>query len=88
MELINISNKYIALQEAKRYKTKKPKIQTKRCWEKKNGHSINYWGCDEKFHLMIQKGVYTYEYMVPGKNLKTQTFHQKIYFTARLKYKI
>ena len=31
---------------------------------KKNfNHIGRYWGCDKKFHLMIQKVVYPYEYM-------------------------
>ena len=25
--------------------------------------NLRYWGCDEKFCLMIQKGVYQYEYI-------------------------
>ena len=24
---------------------------------------VGFWGCDEKFRLMIRKGVYPYEYM-------------------------
>ena len=31
---------------------------------KKNfNHTSRFWGCDEKFRLMIRKGVYPYEYM-------------------------
>ena len=26
-------------------------------------HTSRFWGCDEKFCLMIRKGVYPYEYM-------------------------
>ena len=26
-------------------------------------HTSRFWECDEKFRLMIRKGVYSYEYM-------------------------
>ena len=62
MELINISDDYIASLPCKRCKTKKTKNLDE--WVlKKIYHTGRSWGCDEKFRLMIRKGVHPYEYM-------------------------
>ena len=61
--LENIFCKNIALQRFKRCKAKKTKDLDERMLKKCFNHTSSYRGCDEKFCLMILKGVYSYEYM-------------------------
>ena len=63
IDLVNISGKNIALLGCKRCKAKKIKDLDERVLKKDLNHTSSYWGCDEKFCLMIQKGVYSYEYI-------------------------
>ena len=63
MELVNISNKYIALSECKRCETKKTKDLNERVLKNNLSYTSGNWGCDENFCLLIRKGVYPYEYM-------------------------
>ena len=63
MELINISGNYIASLGCERCRTKKTKDLDKGALKKNFNHTSRFWGCDEKFRLMIRKGVYPYEYM-------------------------
>ena len=60
MELINISGDYIALFECERCRTKKTKYLDERVLKKNFNHTSRFWGCDEKFRLMIRKDVYPY----------------------------
>ena len=58
MELINISGDYIASLGCERCRTKKtPKDLDKEALKKNFNHTSRFWGCDEKFCLMIRKGV-------------------------------
>ena len=63
MELINVSGDYIASLGCERCKTKKTKGLEEGVLKKNFKHTNSFWGCDEKFHLIIRKGVYPYEYM-------------------------
>ena len=84
MELMNISGDYIASFECKRCKTKKTKDLDKEALKKNFNHTSSFWGCDEKFRLMIRKGVYHTNIWIAGRNLRRQVYHQKIRFTAGL----
>ena len=63
MELISISDDYVASLGRKRCRTKKTKDLDEEMLKKNFNHTNRFWGCDEKFRLMIRKGVYPYEYM-------------------------
>ena len=63
MELINISGDYIASFVYDRGRTKKTKDQDKEVLKKNFNHTSRFLGCDEKFRLMIRKGVYPHEHM-------------------------
>ena len=63
MELINICGDYIGSLWCKRYKTKKTKDLDEGVLKKNFNYTSRFWGYDEKFSLMIRKGVYPYEYM-------------------------
>ena len=63
MELINISGDYIASLGCERCRTKKTKDLDERVLKKNFNHTSRFLGCDEKFRLMIRKGVYPYKYM-------------------------
>ena len=60
MELINISDNYIASLGFGRCKTKKTKDLDDGVLKNNFKHTSRFWGCDEKFRLMIRKGVYPY----------------------------
>ena len=63
MELIDISGDYIASLGCERCRTKTTKGLDEGVLKKNFNHTTRYWGCDEKFRLMIQKGLYPYGYM-------------------------
>ena len=42
-----------------------------------------FWGCDEKFRLMIRKGVYPYEYMDDWKKFEETSLPPKDAFYSR-----
>ena len=63
MELINIFSDYIASLGCERCRTKKTKDVGEDVLKNNFNHTSRFWGCDEKLHLMIRKGVYPYEYM-------------------------
>ena len=63
MKLIKIYVKYTVLFGCARCRTKKTKDLDERVLKKNFNHTSRFWGCDEKFCLMIRKGVYPYEYM-------------------------
>ena len=81
MELINISGNYIASMECERCRTKKTKDVDEGVLKKNFNHTSRFLGCDEKFHLMIRKGVYPW---MAGKNLRRQVYHRKMRFAAGL----
>ena len=60
MELIKISDEYTAFFGCERCRAKKTKYLDERVLKK---NFSTFWGCDEKFHLIIRKGVYPYEHM-------------------------
>ena len=57
-ELINISGDYIASLGCEKCRTKKTKDLDEGVLKKNFNHTSRFWGCDEKFRLMIRKGVY------------------------------
>ena len=63
MELINISDDYIASLGCERCRTKKTKNLGEEVLKNFFNHTSRIWGCGEKFCLMIRKGVHPYEYM-------------------------
>ena len=87
MELANISGKYIALLQCKRFKTKKTKALDKRVQKKNFNHTSRYWGCDEKFRLIIRKGVYPYEYIDRWKKFEETKLPPKNAFYSKLNIK-
>ena len=55
---------------------------------KKNfNHTSRFWGCDEKFRLMIRKGVYPYEYIDGWENFEKASLPPKDAFYSRLNMK-
>ena len=50
-------------------------------------HTSRFWGCDEKFRLMIRKGVYPYEYMNGWKKFEETSLPPKDAFYSRLNMK-
>ena len=60
VELIKISGDYIASFGCERCRTKKTKDLDEGALKKNFNHISRFWGCDEKFRLMIRKGVYPY----------------------------
>ena len=87
MELINISGNYIASLGCERCRTKKTKDLDKGALKKNFNHTSRFWGCDEKFRLMIRKGVYPYEYMHSWKKVGETGLPPKGAFYRRLSMK-
>ena len=84
MELIKISDDYITPLGCGRCKTKKTNDLKKGVLKKKLNHASEFWGYDEKFRLMIQKGVYPYEYMDCWKKFEETSLPLKDLFYSRL----
>ena len=57
MELVNISGDYTASFKCDRCRTKKTKGLGEGVLKKDFNHTSRFWGCDEKFRLMIGKVV-------------------------------
>ena len=87
MELINISGDYIALLGCKRCRTKKTKDLDEGVLKTNFNHTSRFWGCDEKFPLMIQKGVYPHTYMDGWKKFEETSLPPKDAFYSRLNMK-
>ena len=62
-ELINISGECIASLGFERCRTKKTTDLGEGTLKKNFNHTSRFWACDERFRLMILKGIYPYEYM-------------------------
>ena len=75
MDLINISGDYIASFGCERCRTKKTKYLDQGVLKNNFNHTSRFWECDEKFCLMIGKGVYPYEYISTA--LKSGYFSEK-----------
>ena len=88
MELINISSDYIASLGCKRCRTKKTKDLDEGLLKKNFNHTSRFWECDEKFCLMIRKGVYPYEYMDGWKKFEERSLPPKDTFYSRLNMKV
>ena len=86
-ELINIVGDYIALLGCERCRTKKTKELDEGVLKKNFNHISKFWGCDEKFRLMIRKGVYPYEYMDGWKKFEETSLLPKDAFYSRLNMK-
>ena len=50
-------------------------------------HTSRFWGCDEKFRLMIRKDVYPYEYMDGWEKFEEVGLPPKDVFYSRLNMK-
>ena len=87
MELVNISNKYIALLECKRCKTRNSKDLDESVLKKNFDHTSRYWDCYQKFRLMIWKGVYPYECMDSSKKFEEKNLPPKTKFYNKLDMK-
>ena len=87
MELINVSGDYIASLGCERCKTKKTKGLEEGVLKKNFKHTNSFWGCDEKFHLIIRKGVYPYEYMNGWEKFEETSILPKDAFYSRLNMK-
>ena len=77
MELVNISNKYIALLECKRCKTRNSKDLDESVLKKNFDHTSRYSDCYQKCRLMIWKGVHPYEYMDSSKKFEEKNLPSK-----------
>ena len=67
---------------------KKKKSDLEEWGVKKNfNHTSRFWGCDEKFCLMIRKGVYPYEYMDGWRRFEETTLPTKDALCSRLNMK-
>ena len=87
MELINISDDYIASLGCERCRTKKTKDLDEEVLKKNFNHTSRFLGCDEKFRLMIRKGVYPYEYMDGWEKVEETSLPSKDAFYSRLSMK-
>ena len=87
MELINISGDYVASFGWERCRTKKTKGLDGEILKKNFNHTSRFWGCDEKFSLMIRKGVYPYEYMDGWEKFEETSLPPKDTFYSRLSMK-
>ena len=87
MELINVSGDYIASLGCERCKTKKTKGLEEGVLKNNFKHTNSFWGCDEKFHLNIRKGVYPYEYMNGWEKFEEKSISPKDAFYSRLNMK-
>ena len=87
MKLINISGDYIASFWCERCRTKKTKDLGEEALKKNFKHASRFWECDEKFHLMIRKGVYPYEYMYSWKKFEETSLPPKDAFYSKLNMK-
>ena len=87
MELINISGDYIASLGFERCRTTKTKDLEEGALKKNFNHTIWFLACDEKFHLMIRKGVYPYEYMDGWEKFEEAGLPPKDAFYSRLNMK-
>ena len=65
-------------------KQKKTKDLDEVVLKKNFSHTSRFWGCDEKFRLMIRKGVYPYEYMDDWKKFEETSLPPKDAFCSRL----
>ena len=84
MELINISGDYIASLGCERCRTKKTKDLDEKALKKNVNHISRFWGCDEKFHLIIRKSVYPYEYMDSWKKFEETSLPPNVRVTVGL----
>ena len=66
---------------------KKPKDLDEVVLKKNFNHTSRFWGCDEKFRLVIRKGVYPYEYTDGWKNFEETSLTPKDTFYSRLSMK-
>ena len=87
MELINISGNYIASLGCERCRIKKTKNLDEGVFKKNFNHIGRFWGCDEKFCLMIRKGVYRYEHMDGWEKFEETSLPPKDAFYSRLNMK-
>ena len=87
MELINFSGNYISSFGYTRCKTKKTKELDEVVLNKNFNHTSRLLGCDEKFRLMIRKGVYPYKYMDGWKKFEETSLPPKDVFYSRLNMK-
>ena len=70
-----------------RCRTKKTKDLDEGVLKKNFNHTSRFWGCDEKFRLMIKKGVYPYEYMDGWKKFEETSLPPKDAFYSRFNMK-
>ena len=87
MELINISSHYIASFGFERYRTKKTKDLSEQVLKKTFKHTGTFWECNEKFSLMIRKGVYPQEYMDTWRKFEETSLPPKDASYSRIKMK-
>ena len=70
-----------------RSKTKKTKDIDEGLLKNNFNHTSRFWGCDEKFRLMIRKDVYLYEYVDRWKKFEETSLPPKDPFYSRLNMK-
>ena len=87
MELINISGDYIASFGCEGCRTKKTKDLGEDALKKNFEYTGRFWEFDEKFHLMIRKGIYPYEYLDSCKKSEEASLPPKDAFYSRLNMK-
>ena len=64
-----ISDECNALFGCERCRTKKTKDPDERVLKNNFNHFSRFWRCDEKFRMLIRKGVYPYKYMDSWKKI-------------------
>ena len=83
MELINVSGDCIASLGCEKCKSKKTKGLDERLLKR----ILRFWECDENLWLMVQKGLYTYEYIDGWEKFEETRFPLKNAFYSRLNMK-
>ena len=87
MELINISGDYIASLGCEGCRSKNSRGLGNGVLKKNFKYTSRFWECDEKFRLMIRKGVYPYEYIYGWKKFEETRLPPKDAFYSRLNIK-
>ena len=87
MELINISGDYIASLGCEICRTKKTKDLDEGALKKNFNLTSRFLGCDEKYLLMIRRGVYLYKYVDGWEKSEETDLPPKDTFYSRLNMK-
>ena len=87
MELISISGDYIVSLGCETCRKKKTEDLDEGVLKKNFNLTSRFWRCNEKFCLMIRKGLYPYEYLDGWEKFEEVSLLSKDAFYSRLNMK-